>query len=137
MTVHLLSGLVVVASAMLLIGVTVLVFTKSAVAERFFRGFASSARTHFAEQIFRVVFGGSLVIYSSAMWQTGVFRLIGWLLVVSSVVLMLLPWQWHHRFGQKILPMFIQHMWLYAIGSFAFGVAILYAVFAPKFDGAV
>jgi hypothetical protein len=137
MTMHLLAGLVVVASDTLLIGVMVLVFAKPAMAERFFRGFASSARTHFAEQIFRVLFGGSLVVYSSAMWQTDVFRLIGWLIVVSSVALMLLPWQWHHRFGQKIMPRFIQHMWLYAIGSFAFGAFILYAVFAPQFNLAV
>jgi len=108
------------------------VFAKPATAERFFRGFASSARTHFAEQTFRVVFGGSLMIYSSAMWQSVAFRIIGWLLVVSSVVLMLLPWQWHHRFGQKIMPRFIQLMWLYAIGSFAFGTIILYAVFSPQ-----
>jgi hypothetical protein len=134
---HLLSGIVVVVSALLLIGVAVLVFGKPAAAERFFRSFASSARTHFAEQFFRVVFGGSLVIYSSAMWQAGAFWLIGWLLVVSSVLLMLLPWQWHHRFGQKIMPRFIQHMWLYAIGSFAFGAAILYAVFTPQLRGAV
>ena len=133
---HLLSGIVVVASAVLLIGVAVLVFGKPAVAERFFRGFASSAGTHFSEQIFRVVFGGALVIYSSAMWQTAVFRLIGWLLVVSSVLLMLLPWQWHHRFGQKIMPRFMQYMWLYGIGSLAFGAVILYAVFKPQ-HGAV
>lgn len=133
---HVLAGIVVVASALLLIGVAVLVFARPAVAERFFSGFASSARTHFAEQIFRVVFGGSLVIYSSAMWQTGAFRIVGWLLAVSSVLLMLFPWQWHHRFGQKIMPRFIQHMWLYAIGSFAFGAVILYAVFASPLHGA-
>jgi hypothetical protein len=137
MPMHLLSGLVVVASATLLIGLTVLVFAKPRVAERFFGGFASSARTHFAEQVFRVLFGGSLVIYSSAMWQTDVFRFIGWLIVVSSVALMVFPWQWHHRFGKKILPVFIQYMRLYAVGSFAFGAVILYAVFVPQLDGAV
>jgi uncharacterized protein YjeT (DUF2065 family) len=129
MTLRLLSGLVVVASATLLIGLTVLVFAKPRVAERFFRGFASSARTHFAEQVFRVLFGGALVVYSSAMWQTDVFKFIGWLIVISSVLLMVFPWQWHHRFAEKILPVFIQYMRLYAVGSFAFGAVILYAVF--------
>jgi hypothetical protein len=137
MSMYLLSGLVVVASATLFIGLALLVFAKPAVAERFFRGFASSARTHFSEQIFRVLFGGSLVIYSSAMWQTDIFRLIGWLIVVSSVALMIFPWQWHQRFGQKILPVFIRYLRLYAIGCFLFGAAILYAVFAPQLNGAV
>ena len=137
MIMQLISGLVVVASGAYFIGITVLVFAKPAVAERFFRGFASSARTHFVEQILRVLLGGSLVIYSPAMWQTDIFRLIGWVIVVSSVALMLFPWQWHHRFGKKILPVFIQHMRLYAIGTFAFGAVILYAVFAPQLKGAV
>jgi len=135
MTLHLLSGSVVVAGAAFLIGLTVLVFAKPAVAEGFFRGFASSARTHFAEQILRVLFGGSLVIYSSAMSQPDVFRFIGWAIVISSVVLVVLPWQWHHRFGKAILPVLIQHMRLYAMGSFAFGAVILYAVFASQLNG--
>ena len=70
------------------------------------------------------------------MWQTDVFWLIGWAIVVSSVGLMLVPWQWHHRFGKKVLPVLIQHMRLYAIGMFAFGAVILYAVFVPLLKGA-
>jgi hypothetical protein len=137
MVIHLLSGLVVVASGTFFIGLTMLVFAKPAVAERFFMSFASSARTHFIEQILRVILGGSLVIYSTTMWQPDIFRLIGWAIVVSSVGLMLIPWQWHHRFGKKVLPVLIQHMRLYAIGMFAFGAVILYAVFAPQLKGAL
>lgn len=137
MVMHLLSGLVVVVSATFFIGLTVLVFAKPAVAERFLMGFASSALTHFIEQMLRVLFGGSLVIYSPAMWQTDVFRIIGWAIVVSSVGLMLIPWQWHHRFGKMVLPVLTLHMRLYAIGSFAFGAVVLYAVFAPQLKGVV
>jgi uncharacterized protein YjeT (DUF2065 family) len=132
MIIHRLSGLVLVASGVFFIWLAALVFAKPAVAERFFMSFASSVRTHFVEQILRVLFGGSLVIYSTAMWKTDVFRLVGWAIVVSSVGLMLIPWQWHHRLGKKLLPVLIQHMRLYAIGSFAFGSVILYAVFAPQ-----
>ena len=137
MVIHLLSGIVVVAGATFFIGLAGLVFAKPAVAERFFMGFASSARTHFIEQILRVLFGGALVTYSSAMWQADIFRLVGWIIVVSSVALILFPWQWHHRFGKRMLPVFIQHMRLYAIGTFAFGAVILYAVFAPQLKGGV
>ncbi|HLJ90149.1 MAG TPA: hypothetical protein VKZ53_25285 [Candidatus Angelobacter sp.] len=132
---HLLSGLVLVAGGVFFISLTVLVFAKPAVAERFLMGFATSARAHFVEQILRVLFGGSLVIDSTDMWQTDAFRFIGWAIVASSVGLMLIPWQWHHRFGKKVLPVLIQHMRLYAIGSFAFGAVILYAVFAPQLKG--
>jgi len=137
MIIHLLSALVVVTSAMFFIGFTVLVFAKPAVAERFLMKFASSARTHFIEQSFRVLLGASLVIYSSAMRQTDIFRLFGWVIVISSVVLMILPWQWHHRFGKKLLPVMIQYMRFYAIAVFALGVVILYAMLAPQLKGAV
>jgi len=137
MIMHLLAGIILVTGSLFFICLTVLVFAKPGMAERFFRGFASSARTHLVEQILRVLFGASLVIYSTAMWQTEVFRFVGGVIVASSVALLLCPWQWHHRFAEKIFPVFIQHMRLYAIGAFAFGALILYAVFAARLRSAV
>jgi len=133
---HLLSGSVVVAGATCFIGFTVLVFFNASVAERFLSGFASSAKTHYIEQILRILVGGALVIYSSSMWQAGLFWLIGWIIVASSVGLLLIPWQWHHRLAEKLLPVLIQHMRLYAIGSLAFGIFILYAALAPHLKSA-
>jgi hypothetical protein len=137
MIAHLLSALVLVASGAYCVWLTVLVFAKPAVAERFFMSFASSARTHFIEQIGRLLVGASLVIYSSDMWQSDVFRLIGWVIVVSAVALMIFPWQWHQRFGKTILPTFIKYMRLYAIAALAFGALILYAVLAPHLNGSI
>ena len=125
-----LAGTVVVAFGLFLIALTGVVFVKPALAERFFLSFASSARTHYAEQVVRLLVGASLVVLSPVMWQAGMFRLIGWAIVISSVVLMLLPWRLHHRFGQRVLPIVVRHMRLYALGVFAFGVLLLYAVFA-------
>jgi len=137
MVIHHLSGLVVAASAASFIGFTVLVFANRAAAERFLMNFVSSARTHFMEQIFRVLLGASLVIYSSEMWQAEIFRVFGWVIVVSSVVLMLLPWQWHQRLGKIELPIIIRYMRLYAICVFSMGAVILYAVFVPQLMGKV
>jgi hypothetical protein len=92
--------------------------------------FASSARTHFVEQALRLLVGTSLIVLSPAMWQANVFRLIGWAIVVSSAALILVPWQWHHRLGERILPMIVRHLRLYAIGMFAFGAFLLYGVLA-------
>jgi hypothetical protein len=137
MIVHLLSGLVVVASAATFIGFTALVFVRRAVAEGFLRKFVSSARTHFIEQIFRALLGVSLVIYSSEMWQAEIFRVFGWVIVVTAVVLMLLPWQWHQRLGKIELPIMIRYLRLYAICVFSMGAVILYAVVAPQLIGKV
>ena len=66
------------------------------------------------------------------MWQPKMFWLFGWAIVVSSAVLLCVPWQWHHRLGERfrILPLLIRHLRLYAVGSFALGALLLYGVFA-------
>jgi hypothetical protein len=135
MVMSLLAGIVVVACGLFLIGLTWVVFAKPTLAERFFMSFASSARTHYVEQALRLLIGASLVVLSPAMWQANMFRLIGWAIVVSSAGLILIPWRWHHRFGEWVLPMIVRHMRLYAIGLFAFGALLLYGVFAAGSRG--
>jgi len=128
------AAVVVVAFGLLLIILTGVALAKPALAERFLIRFASSARTHYIEQIFRLVIGAALLVLSPAMWQPTMFRLVGWAIVVSSAALMCVPWQWHHRFGERMLPIVVRHLRLYAVGSLAFGALLLYGVFAG--DGA-
>jgi hypothetical protein len=124
------AAVVVVLFGLVLIGFTVVVFTKPEIAKRFLTRFASSARTHYVEQVLRFLVGAALVALSPAMWQPNIFWLIGWLIVVSSAALMCVPWQWHHRFGERVRPMLFRHLGMYAAGSFAFGALLLYGVFA-------
>jgi hypothetical protein len=83
----LVAAVVVVAFGLLLITFMGLAFAKPAIAERFLMRFASSARTHYVEQIFRLLFGAALVVLSPAMWQPTIFWLVGWAIVVSSAAL--------------------------------------------------
>jgi hypothetical protein len=121
--------LVVVTFSLFLLAFTGVVFLKPATAERFLAQFASSAKTHYLEQAIRILVGAAVVVLSPAMWQSTLFRLVGWAIVISSVVLMCAPWQWHHRFGQRIRPVFTRYLKLYALGAFAFGALLLYGVF--------
>ena len=132
----LLSGIVVVAGGLFFIGLTGVVFAKPALAERFLMSFASSARAHYVEQACRLLFGTSLVVLSPAMWQTSMFRLIGWAIVISSVALLLIPWQWHHRFARSVLPRLVRHMKLYGLLAAAFGCLLLYGIFFAGSRGA-
>ena len=122
------AGAILVAFSLFLVGLTVVVFAKPAVAERFFMSFASSARTHYTEQIVRLLIGASLIIRSGAMWQPKVFWFVGWGIVVSSLALILTPWQWHDRFGEEVRPRLIRHMKLFAVGLLAFGALLIYGV---------
>jgi hypothetical protein len=126
----LVAAFVVVAFGLLLIAFTGVAFAKPAVAERFLMRFASSARTHYVEQVFRLLIGVALVVLSPVMWQPNLFWLVGWAIVVSSAALMCVPWQWHHRFAQRLLPIVVRHLRLCAVGPFAFGALLLYGVFA-------
>jgi hypothetical protein len=80
------------------------------------------------EQAFRLLIGASLILFSPAMRIAALFRFIGWAIVISPVGLLLVPWRWHQRLGERVLPMVIRHMRLYALGLFAFGVLLLYGV---------
>lgn len=124
------AAIVVVAFGLVLIAFTTVTFARPALAERFLMRFASSARTHYIEQVFRLVIGAALVVLSPTMWQPNLFWLVGWVLVVSSVVLLCIPWQWHHRFARRVLPIVLRHRRVYALGSLAFGALVLYGVFA-------
>jgi hypothetical protein len=124
------AAIVIVAFGLVLIAFTGVVFTKPAIAERFLMHFASSARTHYVEQGLRLLIGAALVVRSPAMWQSTIFWLVGWAIVVSSAALMLFPWQWHHRFGERIRPTFMRYLTLYAVGCLAFSAFLLYGVFA-------
>ena len=125
----LLAGIVVVAVGLALVAFTGVVFARPALAERFLMSFASSARTHYVEMAFRLLFGLSLVVLSPIMRPMTIFRVIGWAIVISSVALLLMPWQWHHRFGRRVLPTLVRLMKVYAVGAFAFGCLLLYGVF--------
>lgn len=124
-----LSGVVVVAFGLFLIGLAALIYTTPLHAERFLRGFASSALTHYTEQGIRLVVGAAMVTFASSMRYPELFALFGWLIIASTAGLLLIPWQWHNRFANLVMPPVFRRMRLFALGAFALGAFILYSVF--------
>lgn len=121
-----LSGILVVAFGVFLTGLSVLIAAKPRLAERFVRSFASSARVHYAEQSLRLIVGAAMAIFSPSMWYPHLFLLLGWMIAVTAVALLLLPWRWHHEFGKLAIPLVIGHMRLFALGAFALGILVFY-----------
>ena len=97
-------------------------------AERFVAAFASSARAHITEQVVRMIVGGGLVVYAPNMRIPVFFEVLGWLLIVTSAGLLLIPWRWHHRFGRWAIPLVIRHMKLYGLGAGVLGAFLLAAM---------
>ena len=122
----LLSGIVVAAIGAYLIGLAVVIAIKPSLAESFLRSFASSARAHYTEQALRLIAGAAIVIFAPSMWYPDLFTLFGWVVIVTTAGLLLVPWQWHHRFAKWAIPLAIRHMKLFAFGAAGLGTLILY-----------
>ena len=97
-------------------------------ASRFLLGFASSAPVHFTELFLRFVAGAALVLHGPRMALSGAFNLFGWVLLVTTACLLLIPWRWHHRFAQRAVPLFTRYIALLGLVSLAMGGLILAAV---------
>ena len=126
-----LAGVVVVTTGLWLVGFALLIVVAPVRAERFLKSFASSARTHYTEQVLQLIAGSGIVAFSFQMRFPDLFKIFGWLIVVTAIGLLLVPWQWHRRFGQWAIPLAIRHIKLYALGSFVLGTLILLSMF-PK-----
>lgn len=126
--VSVLSGGVVVSFGLSLIGLAALIVAKPSRAEGLLRGFASSARTHYIEQGVRLVVGAATVDFASSMRYPELFTVFGWLIIASTAGLLLMPWQWHNKFGALVMPPLFRRIQFFALGACALGALILYSV---------
>jgi uncharacterized protein YjeT (DUF2065 family) len=72
--------------------------------------------------------GAAIIDFASSMWYPKVFELFGWLIAVSALALLLMPWQWHQRLATWMIPLVIRHMRLFALAALALGALVLYGV---------
>ena len=124
----LLAGLIVIGSGVFLVALAAAIVVMPTRIELFLKSFASSARAHYIEQSLRLIGGVAFIVVAPQMQFPNVFRIFGWLVGLTAACLFLIPWRWHHRFGEWAIPLAIKYMKLYALGAFALGVFILYAV---------
>jgi len=97
-------------------------------ASRFLLGFANSALKHYTEMFSRIVVGAALILHAPGMLLSNVFSFFGWLLLVTTAGLLLVPWRWHHRFAQHVVPIATRHIALVGLSSLVLGGLILVAV---------
>lgn len=104
-------------------------------AKRFLASFASSAAAHFFELFVRLVVGAALVLYAPQMKFPGVFTVLGWVIVVTTIGLLAVPWRWHRRFAAWSVPYATRDMRLFALGSLTVGLSVLLSVvLGPGFE---
>lgn len=97
-------------------------------ASRFLMGFAGSPSLHYLELFIRFVVGGALLLGAPRMLFPGAFRMFGWVLVITTGVLLLIPWRWHRRFAERAVPSATRYLSLVGLSSLALGGLLLTAV---------
>lgn len=115
-----------VGSFLLLQGVLALACPRAV--RRFLDGFAASAAVHVAELALRIVAGAGFIGYAARSASPWAFAGFGWLLVLTSLPLLLVPWRWHRRFARWAVPLATRWMWPYAVGCLAAGAAVFAGV---------
>ncbi len=119
--------LVVCMAGAYLIGLGVVAWVAPASASRFLLGFASSASLHYIELAARLAVGGALVLQAPSMLYAPVFSTVGWVILATTAVLLLVPWQWHRRFASKAVPLALPYLRLIALASLVSGGMVLVA----------
>lgn len=109
-----------------LLGATALL--RPSLASKFLLGFANSATKHYVEIVTRFAVGSSFLVTAPRTTHPSAFVLFGWVLIISTTAMLLLPWRWHHRFAQESVPRALQYLWLIGVSSVVLGVLIVLAV---------
>lgn len=129
-----LSGSVMVIFGLYLISLLVITISYTTLAVSYFISFASSARAHYLEQILRLIVGMSMLSFSKSMLYAQFFELFAWIIILSTIVLILTPWTWHNKLGKRVIPLTIRNLKFYAVSASIFGVFILYCVIRPMLE---
>jgi hypothetical protein len=128
MVISVIASILVLLMGLYLIGLAVGLFLSPARAKGFLGGFASSAFTHYLELVLRLTAGGAILLYAPQMLFPNFFVIFGWILVVTTVGLFAVPWQWHQRFARWGVPYATRNLRLVAGASFAFGGFVIASV---------
>lgn len=121
--------IIVLFAAFFLIIIALLSFIRPKVARSFLNGFAGSFKIHVTEMVLRMIAGWAIISYAPYMRFSGMFRLFGWALVITSVVLLIMPWRWHAKFAETAVRPLTQNVWIFGVISLPLGSVILYSAF--------
>jgi len=126
--IEVLAKVVVFLAACYFVLLGVVALTKPAHGKRFLLGFAGSPFKHYAEMLVRLLVGGAFISHSTKMGHSVMFLGFGWLLVATTVPLMLVPWRLHRQFTEKTVPLATRYMGAIGLSSFVAGVFTLYSM---------
>lgn len=101
---------------------------KPPLAQRFLLGFAESPRVHYLELMLRLIVALALLLHAPVMPYSQIFLGCAWMVLGTTLMLLLLPWQWHRAFARRAVPFANQYVrWIGAV-SLVLGLLLLLAL---------
>jgi hypothetical protein len=116
-----LAFLVVIAAGLFLLALGVASLVVPVQAGSFLLGFAGSKFLHFFEVSLRFIAGAAFVLHAPRMSFSSAFAVFGWVLLITTAFLCLIPWHLHRRFAQTTVPYATQYIALLGLASLAIG----------------
>lgn len=96
-------------------------------ARAFLLGFADTSLKHYAELAVRLIVGGAMLLVARDSAYSTALAAFGWLLVVSTAFMALMPWRLHHRFAQSAVPRALRYLPLIGVSSLIMGGLLFWA----------
>jgi uncharacterized protein YjeT (DUF2065 family) len=122
------AGILVALTGVYLVALGVAAWLRPARVSRFLAAFASSPAIHYLEQALRITAGVALVLAAPQMRHALLVAAFGWVLVVTSLALLAVPWRWHRRFARWAVPLALRHLRLFAVAGLMLGLLLLTAL---------
>lgn len=120
--------LLVAALGLFLVGFGVIAWTRPSAASLFLRGFAGSAPKHYVEMAVRLAFGWALVVASSSLTGSDWISAAGWVLLITTGLMLCLPWRLHRAFTERAVPQVPFVLRTMGLISFCGGAFLLSAI---------
>jgi hypothetical protein len=111
------------------ISVCLIMFFAPKKARQILRKAGSTNFINYAEITIRMIPATALILYSNFSKFPGYFKIFGWFMLITSLVLYFVPRQLHHNFSLKCADI-IKPLYFQLISPFAIliGIVLLYSV---------
>ncbi len=120
---------IIIAFGLFLIGAGLIMLFAPQKARQILRKAGSTNVINYAEITIRMIPAAGLILYADYAKYPEPFKLLGWFMLITSLVLYFVPRQIHHNFSLKsaeiLKPLYFQ---LISPFSFLFGGTLIYAV---------
>lgn len=119
----------IIAFGIFFIGVGFIMLFSPQKARQILRKAGSTNFINYAEITFRMIPAAALILSADISKYPAIFKIFGWFMLCTSLVLYFVPRQIHHRFSLMAATI-LKPVYFQVISPFAFviGVAIIYSV---------